>query len=91
MARCWLVGVALGAAASPFARSSPDDIDSFATPVHRAGLSRDDSGCCGPAGLVCDGPHFTGVVEETLFFAHPSGTFGWGNHDMADNLGEAVR
>ena len=52
-----------------------------------------ESGCCGPAGLVCTGANFTGVVEETLYFAHPSntgGSFDWGNHDMADALGEAV-
>ncbi len=54
----------------------------------------DESGCCGPQGLVCSGPNFSGVVEETLYFAHPrstGGSFDWGNHDMADSLGEAVR
>ena len=52
-----------------------------------------ESGCCGPQGLVCDGANFSGVVEETLYFAHPrstGGSFDWGNHDMADSLGEAV-
>ena len=53
----------------------------------------DESGCCGPPGLVCSGANFSGVVEETLYFAHPEnpgGSFDWGNHDMADALGEAV-
>ena len=54
----------------------------------------DESRCCGPPGLVCTGANFSGVVEETLYFAHPrstGGSFDWGNHDMADALGEAVR
>ena len=53
-----------------------------------------ESGCCGPPGLVCSGANFSGVVEETLYFAHPrstGGSFDWGNHNMADALGEAVR
>ena len=99
MAR-WLICVALcsasAAQASPIARSSsgsPDDVDSTATRIGASSHAGADSGCCGPAGLVCDGPHFTGVVEETLYFAHPrnmEGAFDWGDHDMADNLGEAV-
>jgi hypothetical protein len=53
----------------------------------------DESGCCGPQGLVCSGADFSGVVEQILYFAHPrstGGSFDWGNHNMADSLGEAV-
>ena len=61
-----------------------------ALPLSRAG---DSSGCCGPAGLVCGGDNFTGLVEKQLYFVHPrsaGGSFGWGNHNLADALGDAA-
>ena len=57
------------------------------------GRADDSSGCCGPAGLVCSGDNFTGLVEKQLYFVHPrsaGGTFGWGNHNLADALGDAA-